>query len=75
MSLNEKISRDDILLPNVILCNRVFVPAQRFDGREGTAEPARAKLPNVQSNNDNGEFGDNLVDIKCGSVFPLFVSS
>ena len=55
MPLNGKLSKNELLLPNIILFNQMFVEAQRIGGGRRTAD-VKTKLPNLQSTNESSKW-------------------
>ena len=69
MPSNDKIARNELLLPNIVLFNQLFVDAQRIDGHNKDDE-AKARLPNLQATSESGNF---FIQIGC-CIFSLGIS-
>ena len=55
MPSNEKIVRDELLLPNIVLFNQLFVEAQRINGHNKDYE-VKTRLPNLEATSKPGNF-------------------
>ena len=68
MSSNDKLTRNELLLPNIILCNQMFVEAQRIKGQSKKSE-ARKRPANLQSTTGPGNsFIFIMILLKCSST-------
>lgn len=54
MALNEKLTRNELLLPNIIFCNGMLVETRRVDDGNQAAD-VKTRFPNLQIASEPGK--------------------
>ena len=79
MPLHERVTRNEILLPGIILCNKMVADAPKADGLIKPSE-SNTKLPNLQVTHASSKFYSNSnlwghLDFTCSNAIEFSLVS